>query len=836
MMFVLLFVLTQFDTQHVEAKCCYAAQQYQRYERAESLHSFNVLTYELALTLPMTNRSLSGINNIACKSRIDGLNALTLHSYTLTIDSVKVDGVSATFGASDDTLHIDLPQTYNTDDSFNISVAYHGSWSVTGSQLGFLYYPKNYNVNTLHAIAYTMSEPWDARRWMPCYDEPYDKADYGSVISVTVPDTFMVCANGELINETSNPDMTKTFTYQENYPITTYLMHFAVSRWTDWSDWHYEASGDSIELTYFVWPEDSAMADTAFQCIPIAMALYDSMYGSYPFDRYGQDAVYPFAWGGMEHQELTTIHRFWIHGNEEGGMAHELAHMWWGDMVTCVDFRDIWLNEGFATYSDGNYRWHRWGYDAFLNIMTSRRTSYFSADNYSRRPLYNPPTNDIFNYGYTYCKASWVVHMLRYLDVFDTGNDTTFFNAVAAYRDSFAYGTASTDDLNVVCSAVYGTNLTWFFDEWVYGQGHPQYRIYWVCNPSVSNYVTKIEISQIQTNAPPVFHIPVQILLHRQSTDTLITIEVDAAYEYVEIEVLDSVTSIDFDPNLWLIEKHRIFLLDSVPPVAPYVANVEKSDAHAQLTWTKISTDSLGGPESMDYYVIYRDTVPDFVPGESLAYVNHPETTYTDSNALNATQSYYYLVKAVDAKKQTSSRSNMAYVFHKSLNENIDAADKNWTSFPWSSTYATVSDVVADVSPAGEPLTTITHLRDDQHYESRFRDDLFEGRTETVYVSHGTQWSECDTQLHYAFNVLSDPSTHQMRMVYSLEKQMPVTIFIYDVNGRQVRLFDLGAQTPGHYTLLWNRSDERGRKVPAGVYFVRFEAQAFAAQEKMLLQ
>ena len=178
----------------------------------------------------------------------------------------------------------------------------------------------------------------------------------------------------------------------------------------------------------------------------------------------------------------------------------------------------------------------------------------------------------------------------------------------------------------------------------------------------------------------------------------------------------------------------------------------------------------------------------------------------------------------------------MAYVFHKTLNENVDATDKNWTSSPWSNTYATVSDTVADVIPTGYPLTKITNLRDDQQHESRFWDRLFEGGATTVYVSHGTQSSECDTQLHYAFNVLSDPNIHQIRMVYSLEEQMPVTIFIHDVNGRQVRFFDLGAQTPGHYTLLWNCSDERGRRVPAGVYFARFEAQAFVAQEKMLLQ
>jgi aminopeptidase N len=224
------------------------------FQRAESTHAFNVLKYELDLNVPMTERSIQGINNIFCRSREDGLNTAILHSHTLTIDSILVDGTAATYATSGESLIINLPYTYNTDDSFSIHIGYHGSWSVTSYQAGFVYYPKNYNSNTLHSIAYTLGEPWDARTWMPCYDEPYDKADYGCVIAVTVPDTFIVCANGELINVTNNPDTTITCVWEESYPIATYLMHFGASRFSVWSDWFVPASGDSVEIRHFVWP------------------------------------------------------------------------------------------------------------------------------------------------------------------------------------------------------------------------------------------------------------------------------------------------------------------------------------------------------------------------------------------------------------------------------------------------------------------------------------------------------------------------------------------------------------------------------------------------------
>jgi len=553
-MLLILLLCTQWGVDNLEAKYFHPRPDC-RFQRAESTHSFNVLKYELDLNVPMTERSIQGINTIFCRSREDGLTTAVLHSYTLTIDSILVDGTAATYATSGESLIINLPYIYNTDDSFSIHIGYHGSWSITSYQTGFVYYPKYYNSSTLHSIAYTLAEPWDGRRWMPCYDEPYDKADNGCVITVTVPDTFIVCANGELIDVTNNPDTTITYVWQEDYPIATYLMHFGASRFSVWSDWFVPVSGDSVEIRHFVWPEDSAQAVSALSDVVVSMALLDSMYGPYPFDRYGHDVVYPYAWGGMEHQENTTMHRNVISGSHSWKriIAHELAHQWWGDMVTCVDFRDIWLNEGCATYSDANYDWYTMGFSYFDSTMQSRAQDYFQADASWRRPLYDPPPGQMFNWGYTYCKASWIMHMLRFLD------QDNFFTAMQAYRDSLDYGTASTEDMKMVFSSVYGTDLTWFFDEWVYDQGYPEYDIFWYCTPSGANYLTSINIYQTQTNAPAVFHMPVQILLHTTSSDTLVNIPINNSPEYVEFTISDSVTSIEFDPDDWLLKKYQIY-------------------------------------------------------------------------------------------------------------------------------------------------------------------------------------------------------------------------------------------------------------------------------------
>jgi len=160
---------------------------------------------------------------------------------------------------------------------------------------------------------------------------------------------------------------------------------------------------------------------------------------------------------------------------------------------------------------------------------------------------------------------------------------------------------------------------------------------------------------------------------------------------------------------------------EAIPPSAPYVDPVEKSGNDVVLTWQKITTDTLGNPESMYYYIVYRNTSPSFIPGpsDSAGVIMQPDTTFTDIGALNSGNSYYYLVKAVDIARNHSKKSNMGYKLAKSFNENAGAtSDRNWTSLPWHSSYSTASDITADLSPSGDPLKEINNLRDDQLYEN----------------------------------------------------------------------------------------------------------------------
>ncbi len=512
--------------------------------RAESTHTYDVLHYLIDLDLPMNSRYLSGVVTIAMRSNVDNLNQIDLYLLDLGVDSVRVDGISATFNHIGETLWVNLPQVYNQGDSFSVTVGYSGT--ATGS-LGYLWY------QNLHPISYTLGCPFAAKKWLPCYDALWDKADYGVEFYITVPDSFTVCATGEFLGRDTSGGFA-TYHWKHTKPIAPYLIHFASSIFTTYSDWYYPASGESLEIKYFFWPEDTIYAPTAFSLTTDMLSFYDSLFGDYPFERYGMDVVYPFYYGGMEHQTMSTIHRQWIIQNDYYGMAHEMSHQWWGDMITCFGWANVWLNEGFATYCDALYLEKREGHQAFINTMLTRRNAYFSAEASNPHPIYNPPQNQIFAWGHSYCKGSWVLHMIRYL----CGDDGVWLNLLSTYRDSFAYKNASTDDLKRITNQVLGGDYNWFFDEWVYQMGYPYYSIQWNKIYEPPNWRLTLDITQIQTIGPAVFHMPLPLGVNFPGSDTILTITMDSSSQHFEFLLTQEPMQIIVDPQNWIIQKNIV--------------------------------------------------------------------------------------------------------------------------------------------------------------------------------------------------------------------------------------------------------------------------------------
>jgi hypothetical protein len=278
--------------------------------------------------------------------------------------------------------------------------------------------------------------------------------------------------------------------------------------------------------------------------------VFGDLFGLYPFldEKYG---IYQFGFGGgMEHQTMTGQGSF-----TETLTAHELAHQWWGDMITCGTWQDIWLNEGFATYSEALWLESEpggGGTDALHAHMEIRRPSDVNGS------VYVPAAdagnfNRIFSSNFSYRKGAWVLHQLRHVV-----GDQNFFDILAAYRAAYEHGSAITEDLRQVAEGVYGSDLTWFFDEWVYDIGAPAYASAWRGHEIGGTNYVELYISQFQTSSYPIFTMPLDVVMTTTGGDMTHVVWNDAEEEHFLFAVPGEVLSLDLDPDDWTLHTGNV--------------------------------------------------------------------------------------------------------------------------------------------------------------------------------------------------------------------------------------------------------------------------------------
>lgn len=513
----------------------------------DSRTDFDVAYYEIRLSINPITEIIAGEVTTRAISTISGLSEITLDLLdNLIVYSVRSGTSNLSYTHSNNELLITLAKTYDVGERFEVTVQYSGRPAVVTG--GFSPFDFGYHQGV--PIISTLSEPFGAPVWWPCKDDPADKADSVDII-ITVPDTFVVASNGMLISQTDNGDGTKTFFWAERYPITTYLVSLAITNYEIFSD-YYHSGTDTMQVQFFVYPEHFAAAEEDFAVTVPMLETYSSLFGEYPFieEKYG---MAEFPWGGaMEHQTCTSYGSGLIRGDHSYDwlIAHELAHQWFGDLVTMKRWSHIWLNEGFASYAEALWAEHTNGERGYHNYMNGFDHGLFPTSVF----VYDS-TNISALFSYTvYDKGAWVLHMLRHVM-----GEAPFFKVLQNYCESFAFANATTEEFRDVCEIEYGGELNWFFNQWVYGIYRPSYEYSWYDSTAGSEHFVNLILNQVQTSTG-LFKMPLDIVLETASIETTIVVWDSLESQRFQFVLNEPVTNLQIDPNGWVLKS-----IQSVP-------------------------------------------------------------------------------------------------------------------------------------------------------------------------------------------------------------------------------------------------------------------------------
>jgi aminopeptidase N len=488
-------------------------------------------------------------------------------SVVLTVDSVDYHGAGLPYSHAFNILDIPFATTLPSGVLDSISVFYYGvpDTSIRGFHLDV------HGVNN-DPVMWTLSEPYGAMNWWPCKQNLADKIDSVDII-ITAPFWYSSVSNGILVDDDTGA-VQRVCTWKHRHPIAAYLVAFAVSNYSVFK-FDVPFAGDTVEVLNYIYPEDSAFANFALQqdIIP-QMQLFDTLFGAYPFtdEKYGH-AQCNFG-GGMEHQTITFIGGFWYELH-----AHELAHHWFGDKVTCGTWEDIWLNEGFATYLSGlcyehftpNLYWYPW-LEGKIDHVTSQPDGSVWVDD-------TTDASRIFDSRLSYSKGAMVLHQLRWVI-----GDSAWFAGVNAFLNdpALAYGFANTSQFQSHMETASGQNLQWYFDDWYYGEGFPLYNIVW--SQDSSNVVTAT-IQQTQSHASvPFFELPLPLYFKNGTNDTLIRIQHNTSGQSFTFPLNFAADSLLFDPYLWIITDSAV-VSNVAEPQLPGTFSIFPNPARDVLTF-----------------------------------------------------------------------------------------------------------------------------------------------------------------------------------------------------------------------------------------------------------
>ncbi len=512
--------------------------------RDSALLEYDVHFYGIDLEVSDTSTYIQGTTDILISVMGEMDEVVIELSAKLTVDSIFIDGekVSAwTFG--NDLLRITPEQPPKSGEPTSVRIFYRGS----GGQHGYFSGIANrFDSFWGKRVTYTLSEPFHALDWFPCKQVLTDKAD-SAYVYLTVADHLKAGSNGLLAGIDSLPGNRIRYRWETRYPTAFYLLSLCVSEYDDYSYYlHPEAAQDSFLFQNYIYDTPAYLPANKgdIDATGDMMSSFTRMFGQYPFwkEKYGH-CVAPMG-GGMEHQTMTTLLNF-----EFTLVAHELAHQWFGDNVTCASWQDIWINEGFASYAE---------YLALERLVSKQEAGYWMERAHDR--VYTEPEGSvfipeeeatdefrIFSYALSYKKGAALLHMIRY----ELNDDSVFFETLKNFQDQFADSLATGEDFLRVLNETSGKRFDWFFKQWYYGQGYPTFNFAW-WQTTDSLFIAAEQKGS--SPATPFFRTTLDIgLILEDGAQSIIKIDYDSPAKNIALPMKQRVQDMIPDPANWIV-------------------------------------------------------------------------------------------------------------------------------------------------------------------------------------------------------------------------------------------------------------------------------------------
>lgn len=507
-----------------------------------SKDNYDVIFYKLDLAASDTSIYVSGSALTKVRVVIEQLSSLSLDLINnYKVDSVLVNDLAAKFQHDSDIINIELPGEFSRDQLIDVLVYYHGK-GYDSLEVDGIY---NRKADPYGRYTFTLTEPFSAKYWFPCKQIPTDKAD-SAYIYITTDSTLKAGSNGILENIIQLPDGRVRYEWKTRHPIAYYLISMAVGKFVDYSFYVYdELYEDSILVMNYIYPDPYLQQHKSeIDKTTELLTFFSSIFGPYPYadEKYGHCLV-PLG-GGMEHQTMTTLGNF-----SYLLVAHELAHQWFGDYVTCSTWQDIWINEGFASYSE---------YLALENLESKEsanewlKITHDYAKGYDAGSIFVPEKDTlnadrIFDYLLSYKKGAAIIHMIRQ----EVGNDIEFFRILREFLATYKNSNASGEDFKNFLEHQTGIEFDAFFNQWYYGEGYPIFNIAWSTNNDTLVIYSKQETTSGTT---PLFNTLMQFeASYLSGSDTIISFRQLGNYQEFREPLSGRITNLKFDPHQWLL-------------------------------------------------------------------------------------------------------------------------------------------------------------------------------------------------------------------------------------------------------------------------------------------